>query len=104
MAELRVAQTEWDGQPALLASFRDVTERKRLEEELRRQADLLAEADRRKDRFLAMLRARAPQSSGADLECSAPNALRDDDLALRNRMRDVVEQQAKHIAPCRRPA
>ena len=35
--------------------FRDLTERKRLEEELRRRADELAEADRRKDEFLAML-------------------------------------------------
>jgi PAS domain S-box-containing protein len=34
---------------------RDVTERRRLEEELRRQAQLLAVADRHKDEFLAML-------------------------------------------------
>jgi two-component system CheB/CheR fusion protein len=33
----------------------DVTERRRLEEELRRQAQRLADADRRKDEFLAML-------------------------------------------------
>ena len=41
--------------PALLVSLHDVTERKRLEEELRRHAEQLAEADRRKDEFLAML-------------------------------------------------
>ena len=35
--------------------MRDVTERKRMEEELRRRAQELAEADRRKDEFLAML-------------------------------------------------
>ena len=34
---------------------RDITERKRLEHELRRRLDELAEADRRKDEFLAML-------------------------------------------------
>src|SRR5262249_52076113 len=34
---------------------RDNTERKRLEEELRSQAEALAEADRKKDEFLAML-------------------------------------------------
>ena len=33
----------------------DITERKRLEEELRRRAEDLADADRRKDEFLAML-------------------------------------------------
>lgn len=33
----------------------DVTDRKRMEQELRRRADDLAEADRRKDEFLAML-------------------------------------------------
>ena len=56
VAELRVVQTEWEGHPALLASLRDVTDRKRLEEDLRRQAEQLAEADRLKDQFLAMLR------------------------------------------------
>ncbi len=35
--------------------FRDVTERRRLEEELRRRAEALVERDRRKDEFLAML-------------------------------------------------
>ena len=35
--------------------FRDITERKRLEKELKRHAEELAEADRRKDEFLAML-------------------------------------------------
>jgi PAS domain S-box-containing protein len=35
--------------------FRDLTERKRLEDETKRRADELAEADRRKDEFLAML-------------------------------------------------
>ena len=35
--------------------FRDITERRRLEEELQRRSDDLAERDRRKDEFLAML-------------------------------------------------
>jgi PAS domain S-box-containing protein len=37
------------------AICRDITERRRLEEELRQRAEQLAEADRRKDEFLAML-------------------------------------------------
>ena len=35
VAELRTSETEWQGQDALLTSFRDVTERKKAEEELR---------------------------------------------------------------------
>ena len=35
-AEMRVVSIDWDGQPAALASLRDVTERKRTEEQLRR--------------------------------------------------------------------
>jgi PAS domain S-box-containing protein len=40
---------------AVVVNYRDVTERRRLEEELRRHAEELQEADRRKDEFLAML-------------------------------------------------
>ncbi|MDZ7760636.1 MAG: diguanylate cyclase [Desulfovermiculus sp.] len=35
VAELRTSETEWEGQAALLTSFRDITERKKAEEELR---------------------------------------------------------------------
>ena len=35
-AEMRVVAIDWDGQPAALASLRDVTERKRAEDQLRR--------------------------------------------------------------------
>jgi two-component system CheB/CheR fusion protein len=40
---------------AVVASFRDVTEHKALEQALQQRAEQLAEADRRKDQFLAML-------------------------------------------------
>ena len=55
VAEMRVVETEWEGATVYLASLRDVSERKRLEEELRLRAEQLAEMDRRKDEFLAML-------------------------------------------------
>jgi two-component system CheB/CheR fusion protein len=35
IAEMRVVETEWEGKPALLASLRDITERKRAEEAMR---------------------------------------------------------------------
>lgn len=45
-----------DGKPrGFVKAFRDLTDRKRLEEELRRQSEQLREADWRKNEFLAML-------------------------------------------------
>ncbi len=55
VAEMRVADTDWEGEPALLATLRDISERKSLENQLRQKVGELAEADRRKDEFLAML-------------------------------------------------
>jgi K+-sensing histidine kinase KdpD len=60
IVEMRVVATEWDGEPALLASLRDVTDRRRLEAE--RAARLRAEAERAaadaalqaRDAFLAL--------------------------------------------------
>ena len=45
--------------------FRDVSEHRRLEAELQRRSDDLAERDRRKDEFLAMLRLTSAQPAGA---------------------------------------
>jgi diguanylate cyclase (GGDEF)-like protein/PAS domain S-box-containing protein len=41
IAEMQVAEVEWDGQPAFVASLRDVTQRKRLEERYRRTSQTL---------------------------------------------------------------
>jgi signal transduction histidine kinase/ActR/RegA family two-component response regulator len=59
VAEMRVVETEWEGEAALLATLRDITERKRAEEEraqlIREQAARAEaeEANRLKDEFLA---------------------------------------------------
>jgi signal transduction histidine kinase/ActR/RegA family two-component response regulator len=59
VAEMRVVETEWEGEAALLAMLRDITERKRAEEEraqlIREQAARAEaeEANRLKDEFLA---------------------------------------------------
>jgi diguanylate cyclase (GGDEF)-like protein/PAS domain S-box-containing protein len=41
VAEMRVAEVEWDGQPAFVVSLRDATQRKRLEERHRRASQTL---------------------------------------------------------------
>lgn len=41
VAEMHVVETEWEGQPAYLASIRDISERKAAEEQIRLQAQLL---------------------------------------------------------------
>lgn len=41
VAEMRTAEIEWDGEPAYVATLRDVTERKRLEERYRRASQTL---------------------------------------------------------------
>ena len=56
MAYKVLTLTDAAGQPVALATVsQDVTERKRLEDNLRSLAADLSEADRRKDEFLAML-------------------------------------------------
>jgi PAS domain S-box-containing protein len=46
---------ELEGRRCLLTGSNDITERKRLEDDLRRYTEQLQQADRRKDEFLAML-------------------------------------------------
>ncbi|MBI1903192.1 MAG: response regulator [Planctomycetia bacterium] len=75
----------------------EIAQRRRLESELRQQAAQLAEADRRKDEFLAMLghelrNPLAPIQSA--VEMMKLRAL--DDPAL-ERARDIVERQVHHM-------
>lgn len=53
--DLAVSEFRLHGQVFFTGIVRDITERKRLEQELRRRISELAETDRRKDEFLAML-------------------------------------------------
>jgi PAS domain S-box-containing protein len=78
--------------------FRDLSERKRLEEELRRRADELAEADRRKDEFLAMLahELRNPLSPiRSAVEVMQQLGLADPTLRWAH---DVVQRQVLHLS------
>ncbi len=97
-AEMRVVDTEWEGRPALLASFRDVSEHKRLEEELRQKIVELALADRRKDEFLAMLAHELRNPLAPILNAVHVMRLRGDEPELRAAMRDIVEDQVRCLA------
>ncbi|MBF0339415.1 MAG: response regulator [Magnetococcales bacterium] len=55
VVEMRVAQIQWEGETAYLASLRDITQRKKVEEELRRAKIAAEQANQAKSRFLAMM-------------------------------------------------
>src|SRR2546425_4619696 len=83
------------GRPVrMLGTTIDVTERRRLEDELRRHAEHLTDADRRKDEFLAMLAHElrnplAPLFTSLELLGSA--------VAGRERFLDMAKRQVKHL-------
>ena len=52
-ADVRVVETNWEGEAAYLACIRDITERKRSEEALQSAKDAAEAASRAKSRFLA---------------------------------------------------
>ena len=53
IAEMRVVETVWEGEPAFVASLRDITERKRTEEVLHHAKEAAEAADQAKSNFLA---------------------------------------------------
>ena len=53
VAEMRGVETTWEGEPAVIASLRDITERKRAEETLQKAKDSAEAADQAKSDFLA---------------------------------------------------
>jgi PAS domain S-box-containing protein len=88
-----------EGRPArTIGVVQDLTERKRLEDRLREQARGLAEANRHKDQFLAMLAHElrnplAPLRTGLHLLKSGGA-----DGAAVERLREMMERQVLHLA------
>ena len=78
--------------------FTEVTDRRRLEDELRGKAEALAEDDRRKDEFLAMLAHELRNPLGPIL--NAFEVIRIGDLGPEEMtsIRQVAERQARHLA------
>ena len=53
IAEMRVVETVWEGEPAFVASLRDITDRKRTEEAMQRAKEAAEAAHQSKSDFLA---------------------------------------------------
>jgi PAS domain S-box-containing protein len=87
-----------DGTVAAVAgSTRDITDRKRMEETLRSQAEQLREADRRKDEFLATLAHElrnplAPIRNGLEIL-----RLREPDAPAIQLVRELMDRQVQHL-------
>jgi PAS domain S-box-containing protein len=87
-----------DGKPLrMLGATIDTTDRKRLEEELRRRAEELTQADRRKDEFLAMLSHElrnplAPILNAVTIMRARPDRERGE------RAREIIDRQTRHLA------
>ena len=76
---------------------RDNTERKRLEEELRGRAEALAEADRKKDEFLAMLAHELRNPLAPILHALHVLAHGQAERPGQQRARDVIERQVRQL-------
>jgi PAS domain S-box-containing protein len=80
-----------------LSVLRDVTERKRLEEELRLRVAELAAADRHKDEFLAVLAHELRGPLAPIVNCLQLLRLQGDDPAAAGQARDTIERQVKQL-------
>ena len=95
--ELTVTRIAFGGPPMFTGYIRDITERKRLEDELRGRAEELLAADRRKNEFLATLAHElrnplAPIRNGLQIW-----RLRRTDPEVTDQVRDMMERQLSQM-------
>jgi PAS domain S-box-containing protein len=86
------------GTRGVVLIFHDVTERRRLEAQLRDRADRLVEADRRKTQFLAMLAHELRNPLGPIRNGLHVLRLSGGDAQVRDQVRDMMERQVRHMA------
>ncbi|MCA9072278.1 MAG: response regulator [Planctomycetaceae bacterium] len=87
VAEMRIVSTEWQGEPAYLATLRDITERKRAEE--RAKEDV-----RRRDTFLAMLSHELRNPLAAISSAVAILGRADINSKMANQAREIIDRQS----------
>jgi len=85
------------GQHKVAIAFSDISERKAAEARLRQQALALADLDRRKDEFLALLSHELRNPLAALTSASVLLRLRPDDAALQRKARAIVERQVGQL-------
>jgi two-component system CheB/CheR fusion protein len=90
VAEMRVADTEWEGQPAFLATLRDVTERKQAEDKAR-------DAVRRREEFLAILSHELRNPLAAISNAATVLACAELDGGTFDKARGVIERQCAQM-------
>jgi PAS domain S-box-containing protein len=95
--ELAVSEFQIEARRYFTGIVRDITERKRLEHELRRRVEDLAEADRQKNEFLAMLahELRNPLAPMRNALHLLKVASADADVS--RDARDILERQMQHL-------
>ncbi len=96
VAEMRVTQSEWEGQPAYVAILRDVSEQRKVQFTLHKRVQELSEEDRRKNEFLAML-AHELRNPLAPIRNAVRVLGMDVDDQTRATMRSIIEQQVSHL-------
>ncbi len=90
VAEMRIVATEWQGEPAYLATLRDITERKRAEE--RTKEDI-----RRRDTFLAMLSHELRNPLAAISTAVALLGRTEIDQSLTDQARQIIDRQCAQM-------
>ena len=96
--EATISYTESNDRPLSTVFIRDVTDRARAEEEMRRHATELQQANRAKDEFLAMLGHELRNPLAPMLNALELVRLRPNDSQVTERAYQVMQRQARHMA------